>query len=109
MAILAVQRSGSLGLAQKTLAAAAGGGDSFPNDGATNFEIAVGVTATTVTFVSVPCTHGRTKDLVLGPITSQTHVIGPFDPTLFNDVNGRVNVTYSQVANVTVAATRTNN
>jgi len=109
MANLATQRSGALGSAVKALVAAAGGGDKFTNDGATFVEIAVGATATTITFVSVPCSHGRTKDLVVGPISNQTVLVGPLDPTLFNDANGQVSITYSQVANVTVGAIRTNN
>ena len=106
MATLTVLQSGGLSTAQKTLAAASGGGDKFANDGKTLLEVAVGSTATTITVTSVPCSHGRTKDAVFGPITSQTHLLGPFDPALFNDSNGFVNITYSQVVGVTLGAVR---
>ncbi len=106
MALLAVLRSGGLSIAQKTLSAASPGGDSFVNDGKTLLEVAVGTTATTITVTSVPCSHGRTKDAVFGPVTSQTHLLGPFDPALFNDSTGHVNITYSQTTGVTVAPIR---
>jgi hypothetical protein len=109
MAQLAVQRSGGLNIKQITTQAAAGGGDAMPNDGQTLFQVTAGATGVTVTAVSVACSHGRTKDISFIIPTNQTHLIGPFDPTLFNDANGNVNFTYSQVTTITVAAVRANN
>lgn len=109
MAILAVQRSGGLTVKQITTAAATVGGDGIPNDGATLLKIVAGATGCTVTAVSVACSHGRTKDIAFIIPANQEHLLGPFDPLLFNDGNGNVNFTYSAVATITVAAVRTNN
>ena len=96
-----------------SLAAAAGGGDAYVNDGRTFLVVTNGggspitVTVTvqrtainvpgagTITFASIPVsvTNGTTKWIAV-----------PTGP--YNDANGRVQVTYSGVTSVTVGAVR---
>ena len=109
MAILTVQRPTAAGT-NITLAAAAGGGDSFANDGRTSFRVVNGgVGAITVTFDS-PNTCDFTiaanaaHDLAVSVPNGESREIGPFSQARFNDTNGRVQVTYSGVTSVTVAA-----
>lgn len=110
MAILTVQRPTTAGLAV-ALTAAAGGGDSFANDGQTYFRIKnAGAGAVTVTFDSpTTCSFGvaanAAHDLaVVVTNDSAVYEIGPFTQGRYNDTNGRVQVTYSGVVTVTVAA-----
>lgn len=109
MAVLTVQRATTAGVAI-TLDAAAGGGDSFANDGNTVFRIANGAgSPMTVTFdspntcdfgISANAAHDRAV-VVSNGVTLE---IGPFAQARFNDSNGRVQVTYSDATSVTVAA-----
>jgi hypothetical protein len=94
-------------LQAKTLQAAAAG-DKWANDGHSLLEVTVGVTPTTLTVVSVPCSHGRTKDAVFALLASTTYLLGPFPQGLFNDAQGNANITYSSTATVTVGVHREN-
>jgi len=88
--------------------AAAGGGDTFNNDGNVVLYVRVNpFIATTITFA----TPGTPKGLVITPLAhvvanSAIRIIGPFPPEWFNDANGRVTVTYSQVTNLLVEPIR---
>lgn len=108
MAILSVQRPSLSGVAI-SMAAAAGGGDSFANDGSTYFRVANGSGgAVTVTFDAPnACNFGITDnahDKAVSVGAGVTLEIGPFDKARFNDANNRVQVAYSGVTSVTVAA-----
>ncbi len=96
-------------------AAATSGGDSFANDGRTFFLVknANGSTATiTITpgnaTRAVPGVGVVTKSTVsvVVPATTGEAIIGPFPPAFYNDASGNVNVTYSAVTSLTVAAVR---
>lgn len=50
------------------------------------------VEAVTVTIVSVPCSHGRTGDVVQAVAVETTRVFGPFPKELFNQPSGVVHV-----------------
>ena len=47
----------------------------------------------TVTVAGVPCSHGRTANIVAAVAPSTSRLIGPFPKELFNDANGNVNIT----------------
>jgi hypothetical protein len=48
------------------------------------------------------CDQGFDHDQVVAVTNGQERMIGPFPTTRWNDANGRVNVSYSGVASVTV-------
>lgn len=86
------------------LTAAAGGGDEFANSGEVFFVMQNDdASSTTVTFV----TQGTVQSLAVADVAvtvpaGELHVAGPFNKSLFNDANGRVQVTYSSVTSLTV-------
>lgn len=85
-------------------AAAAGGGDAFPNTGA---EILVvkngGVGSINVTLVTQATVDGNAvADPVVAVGAGVTKAIGPFPRYIFGDATGLVQVTYSGVTSVTV-------
>lgn len=82
-------------------------GDTFPNDGRTMLKVINGANATVVTVHSQPCSHGRLKNAVYNTLADKEYLLGPFDPSLFNDQStGLVTVTYDQNTETTVAAVR---
>lgn len=113
MATLTVQNIASTGTAI-TLASAAGGGDSFINDasGRTFFMVTNGGGGSiTVTFDAVPtsvvtATYGTiaVSDMAVAVAAGATKMIGPFKQALYNQADGMIDVTYSGVSSVTVAA-----
>lgn len=115
MAVLTVQNVVLAG-AVITPVAAAGGGDSFANPTDERTELLVvngGGGSINVTIVaqpaSVPVPGYGTVPLaseVIAVAAGATKRIGPFPAAKFNDASGRVNVTYSGVTSVTVAAVR---
>lgn len=107
MATLTVQEIVKTGL-NPTLAAAAGGGDDFANDGRTWFRCKNdGGSPITLTVNSITaCDQGSDHDLVISVTNAQERWVGPFTGSRFNDTNGRVGVTYSAVTSVTVAAVK---
>jgi hypothetical protein len=115
MAILSVQKPAPGGL-DITFAAAAGGGDSFPNTGK-EFFLAKNASggAITITFDAPgTCSFGLAANAahdVAGAVamTNGERIFGPFPPAQFNDGNGRVQVTYSGVTSLTVAVVAGNN
>lgn len=110
MAVLTVTQA-ALGGVLSAPVAAAGGGDSFANDGYTIFKVINGgVGSITVTFdaagaVAPAEANAFDADLVKTVAAGATRYFGPFtDKARFNDSNGRIGVTYSGVTSVTVEA-----
>ena len=110
MAVLAVQEITRAGL-DSALAAAAAGGDSFPNTGRAFLRVAnanVGAARTVTIASQLPAgaiPQGAVKaDVEVAVPASEERFIGPFDPAAFNDANGRVVVTYDDEADVSVGA-----
>lgn len=110
MAVLTVQQAALAGLAP-SYAAASAGGDSFPNDGKIVLHVKnTNGSARTVTVASqVQATAGRApaNNAVSIPATTGDKIIGPFDPSIWNDSTGSCLVTYSADTGVTIAAIRT--
>lgn len=85
--------------------AAAGGGDTFVNDGDTYLHVknggggAIDVTVDSVAL----CSHGFDHNVVVNIPAGQERIIGPFAPARFG---ANCSVTYSGVATVTVQARR---
>lgn len=108
MAVLTVQKPSAAGTYAPVAAEA--GGDSFPNTGVEFFYIKNGdASPKTVTFDSPgTCSFGlaanAAHDLAVTVPAGEEKLIGPFATARFNDANNRVQVTYSAVTSVTVAA-----
>lgn len=100
----AISRSGLT----RSLASAAVGGDEFANDGKTFLEVANGSgSSITVTIATQMTVDGKAvADDAISVGAGVTKQIGPFPPHIYNDANGKVQVTYSAVTTVTVGATR---
>lgn len=109
MAVLTVQQAALAGL-NPSYAAASASGDSFPNDGRTLLHVKnTNAAARTVTVTSQKtASPGLTpaNNAVSVPATTGERFIGPFDPTIWNDVNGNLQITYSAETGVTIAALR---
>jgi len=105
MAVLAVQKISHAGL-NPVYAAADAGGDEFPNGGRVFLQVKNGDTAQkTVTINSQkPCDQGFDHDITVNIPAGEERMIGPFDPSRFNNSAGRVEVSYSDATGVTVAA-----
>jgi len=113
MALLAEQIIVEAGIAP-SFAAAAGGGDTFANDGDALLyvknggggSVTVTITAQAVS-LTVPGRGAMTKANAGGAVAAGAdRVFGPFPPASFNNASGQVAVTYSGVTSVTVAALR---
>lgn len=106
MATLTVQSVIGLSGVTPTYAAAASGGDKFPNDGKTLFHAKNGSgSPITVTVASlVTCNQGQTHNNAVVVGANSEEMIGPFDQSRFSDGTGLVSVTYSGVTSLTVAA-----
>ena len=105
MALLTVQKNALAGVVVAPVAAA-GGGDSFPNDGKTVLEVVNGGGSPITVTIAAPvnCNQG-TNHPGGGSVTNgTTKRFGPFDQARWNDASGNVVVTYSAVTSVTVAA-----
>ncbi len=104
MATLTVQKMVLTGVAPTFVAVAAS--DVFPNDGKTYIEVKnAGGTQDVVTIpAQSTCSQGSLHDSVTTvPITTGDRVIGPFDPTRFNNSSGQVTVNHSFTTSVTCA------
>jgi hypothetical protein len=108
MAVLSVQKIVAGGLVP-SLAAAAGGGDSWQNTGNEFLEVAnggVGSINVTIAAQAGACQpYGVTNaahDVVVAVGAGVTKRIGPINPVAYNDSNGRAQITYSGVTSVTV-------
>lgn len=107
MAALTVQQAAQTGIVV-AFVAAAGGGDSFVNDGRTYLHVKNGGGGSiNVTVDSVrACDQGGDHDVVVAVGAGAEKVIGPLDPVRFNGAGGAVAVSYSAVTTVTVAAVK---
>lgn len=89
-----------------TLAAADATGNNFPNTGREVFVVnngsggSINVTVDSKT----PCNQGADHDLVVAVGAGVQKMIGPFDPARYGS---QVDITYSAVTSVTVAARKT--
>lgn len=108
MALLTVQEISRSGLGP-TYASAAGGGDTFANDGRTMVHIKNGGGAPiTLTAVTPLVVDGlAVADLTVTVTNGQERMVGPFPVGTFNDpATGQVALTYSGVTSVTVGVFR---
>lgn len=90
------------------LVAAAGGGDSFPNTGDQWLDVNNGSGGSITVTIATP---GKYQGQTITPIATaipagQRWRFGPFDPAIFNDANGNVQLTYSGVTSLTVQPVR---
>ena len=88
------------------LVAAAAGGDEFTNNGDTHLDLNNGGGVTcNVTLATTKTVNGKTiADRVVAVLAGTRQRIGPFDGGVFNDTSGKVQITYDQVATVTLEA-----
>lgn len=107
MAVLTVEKPTTSGVAS-TLVAASAGGDSFANDGRVILRVQNGgASSITVTATATgQCNQGALHNATGSVSAGATNDFGPFPASQFNDGSGNVNVTYSAVTSVTVAAIR---
>lgn len=105
MAALTVQDVTAAGITPVYVAASATG-DSFPNNGRVMLHVKNGgASPITVTIVSAKtCNFGFQHDITVTVNASSEKMIGPFPPERFNNDQGMVQVNYSAVTSVTVAA-----
>jgi len=106
MATLTVQQPTTAGITP-SYASAAEAGDEFANDGLTLLQVKGTGTQKVVTITAQRTSEkGATlSDITVTiPATTGDKMIGPFDPSIFNDSAGKVQVTYSDEADLTVAA-----
>jgi hypothetical protein len=104
MADLAVQTPTLSGVTVSYVSAA-GGGDRFTNNGTTflyfkSTGAAISVTANSVT----ACDQGFDHDITVQITSTGETVVGPFPTARFNSADGKVDLTYTGVTGVTVAA-----
>lgn len=102
---LTVQQSVNSGL-EATFSSANADGNYFINDGKTYIEIVNADASDHDIVIDSPaaCNQGSTHDITVTVTAGERRHIGPFEKARFNDDNGYVNVTYSAVTSVTVAA-----
>lgn len=105
MTELSVQKIAITGL-EATYGAAAGGGNTFKNDGKTFFHIKNGAGSdVTVTFTTPGTVAGvAIADPAVVVTAGEERMIGPFEPSIFNNASGLVAASYSSATSVTVAA-----
>jgi hypothetical protein len=82
-------------------------GNMFDNDGKTRLVVHNGdATSKTVTITGVPCSHGRSGNIVQAVAAGERAVFGPFDQNLFNQPGptdqGKVYVDWSASTSVKV-------
>ena len=82
------------------------GGDEFVNEGRLTFVYVKNTDASprTVTFVTQKTVDGEAvddKDVVVAPTSEEP--IGPWPASIYNDSDGKVQITYSAVVNLTIA------
>lgn len=107
MADLTVQAISLSGI-NPTFGAAAETGDAFLNSGREYLHVKNGGGAeVTVTIDSqAACNQGFDHNAAVAVPASGERIIGPFPKARFNDANEKVQVAYSDVTGVTVAAVR---
>lgn len=104
---LAVQQIVRTGLTP-VLAAANADGSYVPNDGRTYLEVANSGVETTVTVDTPGTVDGLAVAnlAVVVPATTGRKKIGPFPPDTYNQPDGTIKVTFSQVTGITIGAFR---
>ena len=105
MATLSVQTISRDGL-EATYDAAAGGGDEFTNSGDEFIHIKNGdVSAMTLTIVTQATVDGQAVgDRTVAVPAGEERIVGPFPTGTYNDGTGKVQLTYSAVTSLTIAA-----
>lgn len=95
---------------EPTFNAASGPGDEFQNDAKTLVYVKNGATDVNITFQAQNTLTSKPGfgDITLGNqvVTvpaNEERAIGYFEAAIFNDINGRVQMSYDDVANVTIA------
>lgn len=85
--------------ASETTSIAAGGGVTFPNNGAVLLRLVLGAITPTISFLFERGVLGQLIGQALttsGALTSSgVYLFGPFQPSVYNDTNGLVNFTLS--------------
>lgn len=106
MATLTMQKPTLSGIALTYSNCSAGGDEFVNNSGRVCIHVKNGNTAAqTVTVNSQkPCDQGYDHDVVVSIPASSDRLIGPFTTDRFNDANGKVQITYSGVTSMTIAA-----
>lgn len=113
MATIAIQSGSFSSPAAITYSSAAAGGDKFANAGSARFHVKNGGgSSITVTFLAGAANANECNFGVSGSSHAKVETVpagsdrlfGPFQRERFNDTDGYVNVTYSGVTTVTVAA-----
>jgi hypothetical protein len=87
--------------------AAAAGGDEVVNSGRIFIHVknANGSTARQVTVDSqAPCSQGYDHDAIVSVPASNEKMIGPFPKDRFNDSGGKIQISYDNEADLTIAA-----
>ena len=103
---LAVQAAAISGL-ETVYTAANVDGHSVANNGEMFLHVKnAAVADITVTLVSIPDPWGRVEDRAVIVTAEEERMIGPIPPLLFNQADGTVNVNFTAVATVTIAAVR---
>jgi len=106
VADLTVQVIALTGL-KATYAGCTEAGDAVVNDGRIFLHFVNGATEAIVTVDSVrPCDQGSDHDVVVTVPANEEKMIGPFNKDRFNDANAKLQITYSNVTTITVAAIR---
>lgn len=107
MAAISVQTA-ALGGTQISTSSAAGGGDTFVNNGKTLYQVTNGGgSPITVTFTATGSLPGGASVANVSAVSvtnGTTKLFGPFPEQFFNNASGAVAVSYSGVTTVTVAA-----
>jgi len=106
---LSVQQITNSGITPSYAAATATDGDAFANDGDVFVHVKnVGGSPVTLTIQTPGKVAGVdiAEVTVTIPATTGDKMIGPFDPTVFNQSDGKVYLDWSAVTGVTVAAIR---
>ncbi len=105
---LTVQDVSLAGVTPSYVAATLTDGNSFANDGKVLLHVKNTGSQITLTVAAVAKLAGvsLTNPAIVIPATTGDKMIGPFDPTVFNQAAGVVYVTYTAVTGVTIAAIR---
>lgn len=84
-------------------------GDKIINNGRTWLSVKnADASPHSVTVTSVTnCSYGFNHDLVVAVAAGAEQIIGPFDPTRFNDVNGQAGLAYTSLVSMTIAVLST--
>lgn len=114
MALLSVQNIDLLNGLVPSYASAAGGGDTFVNDGKTMLHVKNGGGSPITLTITSQITSQDVPGLGPVDVANETYtvangaerMIGFFSPSRFNNTSGQVAVGYSAVTSVTVAAIR---